>query len=115
MNTMINSQPVSLITVHRLELLTEVYRHNQASALMERTLEKLFQYEAESSQQQIRQLEQELAEFEEQYDLSSDEFFRRYQQGQTDDRMDYIEWASLFQMTQRLKTRVALLIGEHEE
>jgi sRNA-binding carbon storage regulator CsrA len=113
MNTTINKESPSQITIHRLELLTEVYRHNQASALMERTLEKLFQYEAESSRQQLNQLEQDIAEYEEQYGLSSDEFFRRYQEGQTDDRMDYVEWASLFQMTQRLKIRLALLTGEN--
>ena len=93
MKTIIQTQPSSRITVRRLELLTEVYRNNQASDLMDRTLQKLFEYEAESSHQQLNQLEQDLVAYEAQYDLSSDEFFRRYQQGQTDDRMDYVEWA----------------------
>ena len=113
MKTIIQTQPSSRITVRRLEPLTEVYRNNQASDLMNRTLQKLLKYETESSYQQLSQLEQDLASYEKQYGMISDEFFRRYQQGQTDDRMDYVEWASLIQMAQRLKTRLALLKGRH--
>jgi hypothetical protein len=53
-----------------------------------------------------------LAEFERQYDLSSIEFYRRFQAGQTDDRLDYVEWASLVQMTDNLQERLRLLTSE---
>ncbi len=78
---------------------------------MERTLSKLFQYEADVSQQQLQRLNDDLSGFEQQYGMSSPEFYEIYQNGKTDDRMDYIEWASLFQMAQRLKTHLALLRG----
>ena len=43
---------------------------------------------------------------EERYGLSSDKFYRRFQAGQTDDRMDYVEWASLVQMQENLQQRL---------
>jgi len=62
----------------------------------------------------LNQLQADLAEFEQRYGLSSDTFYRRFQTGQTDDRMDYVEWASLVQMTRNLQKRLHLLTGEVE-
>jgi hypothetical protein len=59
-------------------------------------------------------LQTDLAEFEQRYGLSSDDFYRRFQDGETDDRMDYVEWASLVQMTRNLQERLRLLTGEAE-
>ena len=57
---------------------------------------------------QLGQLQADLAQFEQQHGLSSTEFYRRFQAGQTDDRMDYVEWASLVQMHASLKDRLRL-------
>ena len=53
-----------------------------------------------------------LTEFEQRYGLPSAEFYRRFQAGQTDDRMDYVEWASLVQMADNAQKRLRLLTGE---
>ena len=96
----------------RLETLAELYQQGHASALMERTLDKLLVYEADASRIQLRQLLADLADFEQRYGLSSDEFYVRYNSGQTDDRMDYVEWASLVQMHDNLQKLLQLLEGE---
>ncbi len=101
------------IMVQRLEQLAELYRQDQASELMEYTLSKLFQYEAEMSRQQLRRLSEDLFGYEQHYGMSSHEFYDLYQRGKTDDRMDYVEWASLFQMAQRVKKHLSLLTGEN--
>ena len=75
-------------------------------------LNKLLAHEASVCRAQLGQLQNDLAEFEEQYGLSSDEFYRRFQAGQTDDRMDHVEWASLVQMQENLQQRLRLLTGE---
>jgi AraC-like DNA-binding protein len=95
----------------RLETLAELYRRGEASALMERTLDKLLAHEAEQGREQLDQLLADLARLEEKYGLSSAEFYRRFQAGETDDRMDYIEWASLVQMRDNLQKRLELLSG----
>ena len=58
---------------------------------------------ASTTAQRLGQLESDLAEFEKRYGLSSAEFYHRFQAGQTDDRMDYVEWASLVQMRDNLR------------
>ena len=70
---------------------------------------KLMTHEADVCRTHLKELRQDLAAFEQQYGLNSDEFYRRFQAGQTDDRMDYVEWASLVQMTENLQARLQLL------
>jgi hypothetical protein len=60
----------------------------------------------------LTQLEADLAEFEQRYRLSSDEFYCQFQAGQTDDHMDYTEWAALIQMRDHLQERLRLLTGD---
>jgi len=93
----------------RLQRLAVLYQHGQTSPLMERTLHKLMTHEADVCRTHLKELRQDLAAFEQQYGLNSDEFYRRFQAGQTDDRMDYVEWASLVQMTENLQARLQLL------
>jgi hypothetical protein len=97
------------LTAERLQTLAELYRQSQESDLMDRALEKLLRHEAEQSQAQLSQLRADLAEFEQRYDLSSAEFYQRFQGGQMGDDMDYIEWASLVQMAHNLEKRLQLL------
>ncbi|NJL60187.1 MAG: hypothetical protein HC887_11680 [Desulfobacteraceae bacterium] len=97
---------------HKLEQLAEIYRQGQASEIMLKTLHKLFGYETETCKSQIRQLQSDLSDFEKQYGMSSDIFWQNFQQGKTDDRMDFVEWASLVQMVERLEKRLFLLTSE---
>jgi hypothetical protein len=100
------------MTAKRLHALAELYQQGQVSELMDRTLEKLLHHEAEQCQTQLRQLQADLAEFEQKYQRSSTEFYQQFQAGQTGDAMDYVEWASLVQMADNLHKRLRLLTGE---
>ena len=102
------------LTAERLHALAELFQQGHVSELMERTLEKLLHHEAEECQAQLRQLQADLAEFEQKYQRSSTEFYQQFQAGQTGDEMDYVEWASLVQMADNLKKRLRLLSGEAE-
>jgi hypothetical protein len=102
------------LTAERLHALAELYQQGHVSELMERTLGKLLRQEAEVCQAQLRQLQADLAEFEQKYRRSSTEFYQQFQAGQTGDEMDYVEWASLIQMADNLKKRLRLLSGEAE-
>ena len=63
----------------------------------------------------LRETEKDLSEFEHQYSMSTTEFFSQWQAGQVDDRMDYVEWASLAQMAENLRKRLAFLSGENQK
>ena len=97
----------------KLEQLAEFYRNGFASEIMLKTLHKLFQYEAETCRSQLKHLETDLYDFEKQYGMPSEVFFKRFQAGKTDDRMDFVEWASLIQMASRLKKQTKLLESQH--
>jgi len=110
MNVQMQVQPSPANTItQRLQGLAQLFQQGQASDLTKRTVDKLLVYEADLCRSQLDQLQADLNEFERQYGLSSTEFYRRFQAGQTDDRMDYVEWASLVQMTQSLRGRLRLL------
>lgn len=98
----------------RLMRLAQYYQEEQASPVLIQTLDKIFAYEITEARSQLAQLHTDLAAFETQYTMSSDLFYQRYQQGQTDDRMDFVEWASLVQMTHNLEKRLHFLIGEND-
>jgi hypothetical protein len=63
------------LTAERLHALGELYQQGQVSDLMDRTLEKLLRHEAEPCRALLRQLQADLAEFEQTYQLSSTERF----------------------------------------
>lgn len=100
------------LTAERLHTLAMLYQQGESSDLMDRTIEKLLHHEAEQSHTLLRQIQADLAEFEQKYHLSSTEFYRQFQAGQTGDEMDYVEWASLVQMAENLEKRLRLLSGE---
>ena len=50
-----------------------------------------------------------LNEFEKKYGISSQKFFELYQNGKTDDRNDYIDWAGEYQIYQSLKEQIGVL------
>lgn len=99
------------IVAQRLQTLSQLYRHGQTSELMDRALDKIFAYEVDTSRSQLQQIENDLAEFERCYHMTSSDFYSRYASGQTDDRMDFVEWASLVQMADNLRQRIRMLGG----
>jgi len=100
-------------TAQRLSTLALLYQQGQTSQLMDHTLDKLLAHEAEEARAQLAVLGADLATFEQQYGMDTAEFFRRYQAGQTDDRMDFVEWASLTHMRDNLLRCLQLLTGEN--
>jgi len=99
-------------TAQRLSTLARLYQQGQTSQLMDRTLQKLLAHEAEQVHSQLASLQTDLVEFERQYGLDSSAFLHRYQAGQTDDRMDFVEWASLVHMRDNLLRRLQLLTSD---
>ena len=96
----------------RLIELAHLVEQGQVSALTERAVVKILDHEANLAQTQPEELQADLFAFEQQYGMTSDEFYRRFQAGKTDDRLDYVEWASLVQMAENLRRRLRLITEE---
>ena len=74
-----------------------------------RAPEEPFDDELDTCKRQLGQLQQDLAEFEQRYAVPSAQFYSEYQAGNRGDAMDYVEWASLVQMSDQLRERMASL------
>jgi hypothetical protein len=96
----------------RLIELAHLVEQGQVSALTERAVVKILDHEANLAQTQLEELQADLFAFEQQYGMTSDEFYRQFQAGKTDDRLDYVEWASLVQMAENLRRRLRLITEE---
>jgi hypothetical protein len=98
-----------------VRVLSRLIEDGQTSQMIDRTLGKLLAYEADISRSQLEELQADLKVFEERYGISSAEFYRRFQAGLVDDRMDYVEWASVVQMAENLRNRLKTLSDESPE
>lgn len=99
-------------TSDRLLRLAKLYESGMTSPLLERTIDKAFEYEAQVALQQLAEIESDLSGLEIEYAMSTEEFMQQYHRGALDDRMDFIDWASLAQMAEGLQDRIALLKDE---
>ena len=96
----------TLEKVKRLEVYLSI---NNADSVLDKSISKLLVREQMRMKQLISRLQQQLAQFEQQYHLSSQDFYLRYSLGEMSDDMDFIEWASTVEMMNNLKKRAALL------
>jgi hypothetical protein len=88
--------------------LAEQYEKKQVSSLTAQTLNKAVEYEASQSQAQLTEIEKVLFDYEKQFNMFTVEFIKRYESGQTDDSAESMEWASLAQMAESIRKRLAL-------
>lgn len=96
----------------RLERLIRLYESGQVSERMDRVLDKVFAQEAADTLAAIERLDADIGVYEGRYNLSSDEFLRKFQSGSLGDSMDYIEWSSLLLMREDLRQRLAVLVED---
>ncbi len=60
----------------------------------------------------LRRVNETLTQFERQYEISSDEFWRRFQAGEMPDTADFMEWNVFCKMRQRITSRLHILRGD---
>lgn len=95
--------------------LFKLYQNGQVSETTARNLNKVLDFELNQIQSDLTATEKDLGEFEHQYNMSTADFFRQWQAGEIDDRMDYVEWASLAQMADNLRKRLEFLSSESQK
>jgi len=69
--------------------------------LLEREITRMLELKA--------RLTDQLAKFEEKYSLSSSDFYKRYENGEMGDEMDFVEWSATLEMLANAERRLALL------
>jgi len=92
--------------------LAKLFEKGQVSDSTAQTLTKLVNLEADKLRLQLAEIQRVMADYERQYALTSVDFYKKYQAGETDDRMDYVEWAGLTQMAANLREQIRQLTSE---
>jgi hypothetical protein len=83
--------------------LAEMYEEKQIDRLTAQTLNKLVDMETSRVRMQLEEIERVMADYERQYGMKTDEFFKKFDAGQIGDGMDFVEWASLSKMAKHLR------------
>ncbi len=81
--------------VDKLDLLRETCTESDEFNLM---LDKMLEVTIHHYSARIKRYDQELGEYEQQYGMDTEEFYRRFESGDLGDSMDYFEWAGLFEL-----------------
>jgi hypothetical protein len=92
-----------------LKHLEQLYERGFRDPVTDAALLKIASSQATRDEAVLRDLEHDLRELEEQYGLSSDEFYRRWQTGELGDDADYMDWSALYQMATETRARLELL------
>jgi hypothetical protein len=95
--------------INQLKTLEAFSQQGGYSDILASSLRKIITQEINHIQQQIKELENDLQVFEQQYQLLSENFYRQFKTGQLGDEVDFVEWSAFYQMWTDLQARLALL------
>ena len=93
----------------QLKILETLYRQGEGNETIEKTLDKIIRQELAIAQQKNSELETDLQQFEQQYQISSAEFYQRFHAGELGDDTDFVEWNAFYEMWQALQEQIKLL------
>ena len=105
-------QTVSNSKVKGVRWLAELYKNRQVDTITAQTLNNLVDHEVNRLRIQLEDMERIIADYEKQYGMSSARFLKKYEAGKTDDRMDYVEWASLTKMSKGFRKLLSAISSE---
>lgn len=95
-----------LVAVRNLE---HLYSRGFRDKVTDAALLKVASSQATRDAVVLHDLERDMTEFEQQYQLSSDEFFQRWQAGKMADSADFMDWNALYQMAHEVRQRLEFL------
>jgi hypothetical protein len=72
-------------------------------------LGKLLEATLSQQRHRLRQYERDLQEFEQRFEMKSPIFYRRFEEGELGDEMDFFEWAGLYELYQNVQSKVERL------
>lgn len=93
----------------KLKILETLYQQGKSNDVINQTLDKIISQELAESRQKNQELEAEIQRFEQQYQMSSAEFYQRFHSGELGDELDWVEWNAFYQMWMTLQEQIKLL------
>lgn len=96
-------------TMDRLQYLETLYRQGYRSEVIDRSLDKIIALERAAARREYADLRERLQVFETRYQISSEDFYRRFRAGEMGDAMDVVEWSIFYEMWESVRARLAML------
>lgn len=96
----------------KLRHLEDFYRRGYRSDVVERVLDKAIALERATAERELAELRERLQAFEGQYQVLSEEFYRRFRAGELGDAMDFVEWSVFYEMWESVRERLETLKTE---
>lgn len=93
----------------QLKILETLYYQGNINSTIEQTLDKIISQEFASAQQQQRELDRDLKQFEQQYGMLSMDFHQKFHQGNFGDDVDFVEWNAFYEMWVALNRHIEWL------
>ena len=92
--------------LHKIEVLKDTYPDE---AELDRVLGKLLDVALSQHRMRLERHERDLGEFERRYSMDSAEFYRRFEDGELGDAMDFFEWAGMYELRQDILEKIQRL------
>jgi hypothetical protein len=87
----------------------KIFEKGLQNEYLSRSIGKIIEYEKEKTIEEVNMLKKELSRFESTYQMSSADFFDRFEKGDLGDKEDYFEWSAMYQMYERSVDRLNIL------
>ncbi len=101
-----------IATLNKLRILETLFQQGYRSDFLDRTLDKIIALERADIHQELTELQARLTAFEQQYQISSADFYRRFHKGELGDDADFFEWSAFYDMAETLRKRLQLFASE---
>jgi glycogen synthase len=97
--------------LYKIKILEELAKLGADDEVFIDVIDKLTKYKIHALENDCSDIKNNLNKFEVKYGLPSKEFIIKFESGEMGDEMDFIEWAALYDMYNRLKNRLNIVKG----
>jgi hypothetical protein len=104
--------PSNETTIDKLRHLEALYRQGYQNDVTDRSLDKIIELERANARRELDELQERLKRFERQYQISSEEFYRRFRAGEMGDAIEVVEWSIFYDMWESVRSRLEVLEAE---
>lgn len=98
--------------IEAIRSLERLYKRGFHDAITDAALLKIASSQATRDEVVLHDLERDLSELEQQYRMTSEEFCRRWANGEMADTADFMDWHTLYEMAREVRERLNLLQGK---
>ena len=92
-----------------LKALDALYQTGYRSNTLERALNKIVDIEIAIAHRQHTEIQTKIQNYEHQYQITSEDFYQRFNRGELGDTADFVEWSVFYDLRQAIRDRLKIL------